>query len=124
MPYHLEIVDLDHRLEFTTATLPPRFSEAVIQNIGLSSRALHDAEALAKITLDKTAPDTYSFEIKAADGRLWKQTLSLAGVVQPTMTWSVAQPWTMLETDLIRPLRQNIVTAIHELGLTNLLVKW
>ena len=73
--------------------------------------------ALAKVTFTRQSdpgigPKVFLYKIEAADGRIWKQTITLDNPANPLMTFNVADPWRLTEFSAQRTLRSALLAVV------------
>lgn len=88
---------------------------------------VHNVVPMDKITYEyfpETA--TADYELKALDGRKWKQALAFTALPNsdPFMTFDVADPWKLSEFGSQRALRLRLVHMTDSHGLLKVVCKW
>lgn len=79
----------------------------------------YDAVPLAFLKWDLQADNSYLYQIKAVDGRLWKQVITpIAG--DSLQTFQISDAWKLSEFTLQRPIRDLLLQMSSDIGLTNL----
>lgn len=123
MSFLLELKNSQRSMEIETE-LFLSFAETPVLALSQALDVLGEAVPLAHFETVRTEVNEYSYEIRAADGRLFRQTFLFAETPTPGMTFDVPQRWQLSEFALHRPLRDLIVTLIRDFGLIKLEVDY
>lgn len=107
-------------LKVTSATEIPLTDNrwAVIQNLlRIFGEELHP---------DKITYESGEYEIKLVDGRKWNQTITfpVPPTMNPSMTFDVSDPWTHEEWGWHQGIREWIINAVVDYGLSAFHCTW
>jgi hypothetical protein len=124
VPNKIDIKDWALDITITHDTPTGNFDHTLCQELVAALRTLHAAVAMDKFDLKQAGGLTYTYELKALDGRHFDQVLNFDQINNPGMTFDVDDYWHVTEFVAHRALRDVCVKMVGDMLVTEIKVKF